>query len=112
MRSIKISAVLALFLGSAVAFADLDPWTDYELSDAVWSVTTVRVDANMDDAYLEGLAETWVTTNEVAKKLGQIEEYRSTAATCRRAANSISCSSSSSPTPKPWLPTRHDTMRS
>ena len=29
----------------------------------------------MDDAYLEGLAKTWVTTNEAAKKLGQIEDY-------------------------------------
>ena len=29
----------------------------------------------MDDAYLEGLAKTWVSTNEISKKLGQIEEY-------------------------------------
>ena len=64
------------FLGSTIAFADLDPWTDYEPSEAVWSVTTVRVHANMDDAYLEGLANTWVTGNETAMKLGQIEEYK------------------------------------
>ena len=29
----------------------------------------------MDDAYLEGIAKTWVTTNEAAKKLGQIKDY-------------------------------------
>ena len=29
----------------------------------------------MDDAYLEGIKKTWVASNEVAKKLGQIEEY-------------------------------------
>ena len=29
----------------------------------------------MDDAYLEGLLKTWVETNEIAKKLGQIEDY-------------------------------------
>jgi hypothetical protein len=66
---------LSLLLGSTVALADLEPFKDYDASDAVWSVTTIRVAPNMDDAYLEGLAKTWVTTNEVAKKLGQIEEY-------------------------------------
>jgi hypothetical protein len=66
---------LSLLLGWTVAMADLEPWKDYDQSDAVWSVTTVRVAPNMDDAYLEGLARTWVTTNEVAKKLGQIEDY-------------------------------------
>lgn len=73
----KRLAVIALVigLGATVAFADLEPWTDYEVSDAVWSVTTVKVDPNMDDAYLEGIAETWVAGNEVAKELGQIEEY-------------------------------------
>ena len=76
MRSKLFLAVSALLLTPALAFADLDPWTDYDISDAVWSVTTVRVDPNMDDAYLEGLAKTWVSTNEVAKKLGQIEDYK------------------------------------
>lgn len=66
---------LSLLLGSAVAWADLEPFKDYDTSAAVWSVTTVRVDSNMGDAYLEGLAKTWVSTNEIAKKLGQIDEY-------------------------------------
>ncbi len=66
---------LGLLLGSTVAWADLEPWKDYETSEAVWSVTTIKVLPNMDDAYLEGIAKTWVGTNEVAKKLGQIEEY-------------------------------------
>lgn len=57
------------------AWADLTPWTDYEVSDAVWNVTTIRVHPNMDDAYLEGLKQTWIASNEVAKKLGQIEDY-------------------------------------
>lgn len=60
---------------SGAAFADLEPYTDYEVSDAVWSVTTVRVHPNMDDAYLEGLKNTWVTGNKVAKDLGQIESW-------------------------------------
>jgi hypothetical protein len=66
---------LGLLLSSAAAMADLQPWKDYEESQNVWSVTTIRVQPNMDDAYLEGLAKTWVSTNEAAKKLGQIEDY-------------------------------------
>jgi hypothetical protein len=55
--------------------ADLDPWKDYEVSDAVWSVTAVKVHSNMGDAYLEGLKETWVPGNKVSKELGQIEDW-------------------------------------
>ena len=29
----------------------------------------------MGDVYLEGLANTWVSGNEISKKLGQIEDY-------------------------------------
>ncbi len=76
MRIKSLLFASALLLGSHVAFADLDPWTDFEPSEAVWSVTTVRVHANMGNAYLEGLANTWVTGNETAIKLGQIEEYK------------------------------------
>lgn len=73
----KFSRLAALVLGVASfsAYADLEPWKDYDISDAVWSVTTVRVASNMGDAYLEGLRETWVPGNEVSKKLGQIEDY-------------------------------------
>lgn len=66
---------LALMMFSASAFADLEPWKDYQVSDAVWSVSTIRVDPNMDDAYLEGIKKTWVTSNEAQKKLGHIESY-------------------------------------
>lgn len=74
----KIKAFAALFglvLLSGTAIADLEPWADYEVSDAVWSVTTIKVDPNMDDAYLEGIRDTWVTSNETAIKLGYIESY-------------------------------------
>lgn len=64
-----------IVLASGAAWADLEQYKDYDVSDAVWSVSTIRVDPNMDDAYLEGLAKTWVASNEVSKKLGQIESY-------------------------------------
>jgi hypothetical protein len=66
---------LGLICASGAALADLKPWKDYTTSDAVWWVTTIKVHSNMGDAYLEGLRDTWVASNEVAKKLGQIEEY-------------------------------------
>lgn len=70
-----ILLALALAVGSTAAYADLEPWKDYTESDAVWSVTTIKVHSNMLDAYLEGLKKTWVASSEVGKKLGQIEEY-------------------------------------
>lgn len=73
MRAIYLA--ISLFFISSTAVADLTPWEDYEPSEAVYSVTTIRVDSNMGDAYLEGIANTWVPGNEISKKLGQIEEY-------------------------------------
>jgi len=75
MRIKSILTSIALLMVSVVAFADLEPYKDYDVSDAVWSVTTVRVDANMDDAYLEGLKNTWASGNKVAQELGQIESW-------------------------------------
>ena len=59
----------------SVAYADLTPWEDYEASEAVWVLTTVKVHSNMGDAYLEGLRETWIPGNKIAKELGQIESW-------------------------------------
>ncbi len=75
MRIRSILAGAAMLAFSISAFADLEPWTDYEVSDAVWSVTTVRVDSNMGDAYLEGIRNTWVSGNKIAQELGQIESW-------------------------------------
>ncbi|MGE5814211.1 MAG: hypothetical protein ACM36C_06975 [Acidobacteriota bacterium] len=72
----SLLCVATLSLVATVAFADLKPWKDYELSDAVWSISTIKVDSNMGDAYLEGIKRTWVASNEVSKKLGQIEDYK------------------------------------
>ncbi len=70
-----VAGLAAMFLAS-LAFADLEPWKDYEVSDSVYLVTAVQVDTNMDDAYLEGIKQTWAASNEVAKELGQIVNYR------------------------------------
>lgn len=60
---------------ASMASADLDAWTDYDISSGVSNVTTVKVDSNMIDKYLEGLKATWAPANDVAVELGQIEGY-------------------------------------
>ena len=72
---LALGGAAAAVLAASIAIADLEPWKDYTVSDTVWSVTTIRVDPNMDDAYLEGIEKTWAAGNEVAKKLGQIKDY-------------------------------------
>ena len=72
----KSFGAVALTFIFSTASADLTPWADYEESEAVWTVTTIKVAANMGDAYLEGLKNTWVAGNEVSLKLGQIEDYK------------------------------------
>ncbi len=75
MRIKSFFAIIALITVSGAAFADLEPYKDYDVSDAVWSVTTVKVDPNMGDAYLEGIERTWAASNQVAQDLGQIESW-------------------------------------
>ena len=73
---IKHTLLAVLFLAlTQSAFAQLQPWTDYEVSDELWNITMVKVDPNMGDFYLEGLRDTWIAANKVAKELGQIEDY-------------------------------------
>jgi hypothetical protein len=60
---------------ASTASADLDVWTDYDIGSGLSNVTTVKVDSNMIDKYLEGLKATWAPANDVAIELGQIEGY-------------------------------------
>lgn len=76
MRAGAFSFLMLLGVSIATtAAAQLRPWEDFELSDAVWSVTMVKLDPGTQNIYLEGLKSTWVAANEVAKSLGHIEDY-------------------------------------
>ncbi len=75
MRTKWIIAALAVVVVTAVALADLAPWKDYAVSESVWEVTTVKVDSNMGDAYLEGIKNTWVKGNKISMELGHVEDY-------------------------------------
>jgi len=75
MKLHQLLAGFVLLCFAGVASADLEIWKDYELSEGVTSVTTVKVDSNMVDKYLEGLSQTWAPAQEVRKELGHIEAY-------------------------------------
>ncbi len=68
--------LLVSALSVGIVFADLEPYRDYEVGEAVWSVSTIKVASNMDDAYLATIKSVWADGNEVAIKLGHIQEYK------------------------------------
>lgn len=71
----SIAAAFATAAISTPAHAQLQEYEDYEYSSYVTELTTVRVDPGQLDTYLEGLEQTWVAGNEVAKELGHIVDY-------------------------------------
>ena len=73
LRQLLAGMVLVGFASTAAA--DLEAWKDYDISEGVSNVTTVKVDSNMIDKYLEGLRTTWAPSNDIAVELGQIESY-------------------------------------
>ena len=75
MKLKLLLATVLLSLFSSTAMAQLDPFTDYDISDELWNITMIQVDPNMGDDYLEGLRDTWVAANKVAMELGQIEDF-------------------------------------
>jgi hypothetical protein len=75
MRLTTLLTIAASMALARPAAAQLEAYEDYNISEATSIVTAVKVKANMLDYYLEGLKETWVASNDVAKSLGQIEGY-------------------------------------
>ncbi len=73
MRSLFIS--LFFIVASSAAHADFNLYEDYEPSKEVYSITTIKVDSNMGEVYLEGISDTWAPSMDIRKKLGQVEEY-------------------------------------
>ena len=70
---LAIGLVVAL---SAPAAAQLKPYQDYTVSDSVSNVSTIKVKENMIEDYLQGIRNTWVSSNAVAKQLGQMKDYK------------------------------------
>lgn len=75
MRIFGLSAIAVLLAFSSSAMAELEPWKDYDISDSVYQISAIKVKPNMMDTYLEGIRDTWVAANTLAKELGHIEDY-------------------------------------
>jgi hypothetical protein len=75
MKLHQILTGLLLASVASAATADFEMWKDYEVSEGVTNVTTVKVDSNMIEDYLEGLSQSWASANEIQKELGHIEGY-------------------------------------
>ena len=71
----KLLAVAIAVALSSPAAAQLKPYQDYTVSDSVSNVSTIKVKENMVADYLEGIRNTWVASNAVAKKLGHMQDY-------------------------------------
>jgi hypothetical protein len=71
----KVLVFVSFFALTTTALAQLKFGTDFTASDSVWSVTHVKVKSNMMPYYLEGIQQTWLAANEVAKEMGQVEDY-------------------------------------
>jgi len=74
-RTFAACFIALAVLAVAPVTAQLKVWEDYDVSDATWNVTMVKLDPGTQDIYLEGLKSTWVAANEVAKSLGHVEDY-------------------------------------
>lgn len=76
MRNRLIALVCILFSFSVVAKDRLEVYKDYDLGSQIFSITTVKIDPNMQDVYLAGLRESWVKAVKIQKELGFIKDWK------------------------------------
>ncbi len=75
MKIVNIFVLMLLVSLNAVAQDRLEIFKDYDLGKEVLSVTTVKVDPNMEDVYLAGLAKSWIKAVKIQKDLGHIKDW-------------------------------------
>lgn len=76
MKTIVRFIALVCFIFAVPSQAELEIYKDYQLGHEIISMTTVRIDANMENVYLEGLRDTWVKAMRLQKKLGFIKDWK------------------------------------
>lgn len=70
-----VIGLAVLLLASPSAWSQLKPYHDYDMSEEITHVTTVKVNANMIDDYLEGIRKTWAAAADTRKTLGHLKDY-------------------------------------
>ena len=73
MKKLFVS-LLSIFAFSTV-YAQLEPYDDFETSDEVTIISTIKVSENMIPYYLEGLSKTWVAAQEYSLEKGYTTGY-------------------------------------
>ena len=68
----RLTVCTAFFLFTQNAQAQSDVYD----SGTVWTLSIIRIDANMDDEYLERLSKTWKASMDEAKKDQLILDYK------------------------------------
>ncbi len=74
-RFVFVCLAASVLCLAAPATAQLKFQTHYDTSEALHNVSHIKVKSNMLDFYLQGLKQTWVTSQEVAKSMGHIQDY-------------------------------------
>ncbi|MEO2268597.1 hypothetical protein [Pseudoalteromonas pernae] len=72
--ALLLSALLILL--STNVSAQLEVYKDYDLGTTILEITTVKIDPNMGDVYLEGLRDSWVKAVKMQKELGYIKDWK------------------------------------
>ena len=76
MKKILIALACVVFSSILVAKDRLEIYDDYDLGSEIMVITTVKVDANMEDVYLAGLSHSWVKAVKIQKELGSITGWK------------------------------------
>ena len=70
--AVRLTLCTAFFLSTQNTQAQSDVYD----SGTVWTLSIIRIDANMDDEYLERLSKTWKASMDEAKKDQLILDYK------------------------------------
>ncbi len=76
MRKYAVLVGLLTAMIGASAQAELEVYKDYDLGSEITMMTTVKIDPNMEDLYLEGLRDTWIKAVRMQKDLGHIKDWK------------------------------------
>ena len=76
MRIVLVTLCCLLFSFSVVAKDRLEIYEDYDLGTEIMTMTTVKIDPNMEDVYLAGLRDSWVKAVKIQKTLGYIKDWK------------------------------------
>ena len=69
MKNVLVTLLLTAFSFTAFAQDRLEIYQDYDLGTEITVMTTVKIDANMEDIYLAGLRNSWVKAVNLQKEL-------------------------------------------